>query len=110
MYEIWNKTAGFNLADGTACTVEEIKARYPFTANGTIIIEKLENGNVGAIDSLDIIKGVYSVDATLSDEDALAAIEAARNAPPEPSAEDERFTDFQLALCDIYELLLGGDE
>ena len=80
MYEIWDKTEGFNLADGTPCTVAEINARYPFTTGGTIIIEKLANGNVGSIDSLDIVKEIFPIDSALGDTDALAAIETARKA------------------------------
>lgn len=94
MYQIWDKRNGFNLADGTPCTVEEIHTRYPFTRNGTVIIEKLPNGNVGAIDSLDTIKQVFNVTAE-DDVEALEAIEVARNTPPviEPTAADQQRAD-----------------
>ena len=84
MYTIWDKKSGFNLADGTPCTAADINTRYPFTKNGTIIIERLSNGNVGAIDSLDIIKQVFAIDPALNDNDAVAAIEVERNKPATP--------------------------
>lgn len=97
--EIWNKQSGFNLADGTSCTVEEIYSRYPFTRSGTIVIEKLPNGNVGAIDSLDVLKQVYGVDNTLSDTDALTAIETAKNTPPAPIVDPVEAKLDYLIMC-----------
>jgi len=80
--EFWNKTEGFKLSDGTPCTVEEIHARYPFTRDGTIVLDRLANGNVGGIDDLAILRKVYAIDAALTDVEALTAIETIRNTPP----------------------------
>lgn len=82
--EIWNKTEGFKLADGTPCTVEEVHTRYPFTRDGTIVLDRLANGNIGGIDDLTILRQVYTIDATLTDAEALTAIETIRNTPPAP--------------------------
>ena len=82
--EFWNKENGFNLADGTPATVEDIYKEFPFTRNGTVVLEYLPNGNVGAIDDLEILKSIYDINPELNDTDALAAITEARNTPPEP--------------------------
>lgn len=82
--EIWKKTEGFNLADGTPCTVEEVHTRYPFTRDGTIVLERLANGNVGGIDDLAILRQVYAIAPELDDDEAIAAIEVIRSTPPAP--------------------------
>jgi len=82
---IWNKREGFNLADGTPCTVEDIYTRYPFTQTGTVALEYLPNGNVGGIDDLAILREIHQVDSTMTDAEALAAIIEIRNTAPEES-------------------------
>ena len=85
--KIWNKEEGFNLADGTPCTVEEIFQQYPFTRNGVTVLEYLPNGNVGAIDDLAILRQVYEIDEALGDSEAVAEIKRIRELPPEPYAD-----------------------
>ncbi len=81
---VWNKQDGFNLADGSPRTAEEIMKEYPFTRQGVTVLEYLPNGNVGAIDDLAILKQVYDLTEDLSVEEAVAQIKAIREAPPEP--------------------------
>ena len=81
---IWDKQTGFNYADGTPASIEDIYRDFPFTRNGTVVLEYLANGNVGAIDDLEILKSVYEIDPELNATDALAAITEIRNRPPEP--------------------------
>lgn len=85
--EIWNKTTGFNLADGTPQTVEHIYEKYPFTRNSTIVLEYLPNGNVGAIDDLAILKQVYDLAPELTPEEALVEIIKIKETPPAPYAD-----------------------
>ena len=86
--ELWDKKTGFSLADGTPCTVEEIFERYPFTRKGTIVLTRLANGNVGAIDDLAVLKQVYQVgDEFEQPEDILTEIQRIKALPPEPRAD-----------------------
>lgn len=82
--KIWDKQTGFNLADGTPCTVEEVFRQYPFTRSGVTVLEYLPNGNVGAIDDLAILKQVYDIDQAMADEQAVAEIKRLRELPPAP--------------------------
>ncbi len=78
--KIWDRQEGFSLPNGVFYTVQQIYEKYPFTKSGTVVLEYLPNGNVGAIDDLEILKQVFNVDMELSGNEALTAIIEAKEA------------------------------
>lgn len=78
MFVFWDKESNLLLPDGKERTPEEImnNPNWGFTKTLPTVLEK--SGDVTlAIENLYILKSVYEIDDSLSDEAALAAIEQA---------------------------------
>lgn len=76
-----------SLADKTA-----VLAQFPAALSFKHIVESDESDEVMfALQNLSAVRSFYDIDPALNDEDAIAAIQEAVNAPPpksEPSAEE----------------------
>ena len=85
-----NKTYMF--PNGAIATPEILLEQFPAALTFTHIIETDEAGEVCfAVQNLSAMRGVYGVDASLSEDEAIAKIEEIINTPkpePEPSAEE----------------------
>ena len=85
-----NKTYMF--PNGAIATPEIIEQNYPAITTFTHIIETDEMGEVCfAVQNLSAMRGFYGIDSSLTEEEAIAAIQEIVNAPqpqPEPSAEE----------------------
>lgn len=78
--------------NGAIATPEVVKAKYPAVTAFVHIVETDENGEVlWALQNLSAMRTHYGIDASLSVDDAIAAIQDIVNTPqpePEPSAEE----------------------
>lgn len=77
---------------GTLATPESVAAETPAVAHFTFVVETDPRGEVmRSFENLSVLRGINNLDEALTDDEAIAAIEAIRNAPPpepEPSAEE----------------------
>lgn len=72
---------------GKLMTPEEVYKKAPAAASFTFVVETDANGEVMfAFDSLSTLRTVYSIDSSLGEDEAIAAIENLRNNPPEPQS------------------------
>ena len=78
--------------NGALATPEKMLEQFPAVLAFAHIIETDEAGEVCfAVENLSAMRSLYEIDASLTDEKAIAAIEEIINAPapePEPSAEE----------------------
>lgn len=78
--------------NGEIATPEAMLQHFPAVLAFAHIIETDENGEVAfAVQNLSATRGVYGIDSTLSESEAIAAIQKIVNTPPEepaPSAEE----------------------
>ena len=85
-----NKTYMF--PNGALATPEKMLEQFPAVLTFAHIIETDEAGEVCfAVENLSAMRSLYEIDASLTEEKAIAAIEQIINAPapePEPSAEE----------------------
>lgn len=70
--------------NGTIATKEIVLAKFPAALTFTHIIESDENEEVMfALQNLSAMRNVYNIDSSLTEEEAIAAIQTAVNTPPE---------------------------
>ena len=78
--------------NGELASPERVKKDYPAVEAFVHIVETDEAGQVMfALQNLAAVRSQMGIDASLSEEEAIAEIEALRNTPapePEPTAED----------------------
>lgn len=79
--------------NGAIATPEVMQQDFPAVLTFTHIIETDEAGEVAfAVQNLSAMRGFYNIDKSLSEDEAIAAIQNAINNPPvleaEPSAEE----------------------
>ncbi|MBO5179926.1 MAG: hypothetical protein J6B87_06235 [Clostridia bacterium] len=76
--------------NGAIATPEEIKRQFPAVGIFTHVIETDEAGQVCfAVENLAAVRSFYGIDSTLSEEDALEALEEIINAEPETEVSAE---------------------
>ena len=87
--KFWDKVTGFKYPNGDPATPEKILKDFPHVASQDckVVIEMLDeaNGVLGAIDDLCVLKQVFEIDESLTDDEALIKIMEIRNAPPAPA-------------------------
>lgn len=85
-----NKTYMF--PNGELATPERMLQQFPAILTFTHMIETDEAGQVAfAVQNLSAMRGVYGIDSTLTEDEAISAIEVVLNTPepePEPTAEE----------------------
>lgn len=90
--EKWLGEKTYMYPNGELANPERINADFPAGLYFTHVIETDEKGQVCfAFQNLSALKSQYGIDPELSDDEAIAEIEAIMNAPepePEPSAEE----------------------
>lgn len=79
--------------NGALATREAVLEQFPAALDFVHIVETDENGEVmWAFNNLSAMRTMYSIDRTLSEEEAIAAIQEIINTPPvvdtTPSAEE----------------------
>lgn len=88
----YDRTKTFMYPNGEIATPERVLADFPAVAVFTHIIETDEQEEVCfAVQNLAAMRGVYAIDSSLTEDEAIAKIEEVINTPepePEPSAEE----------------------
>lgn len=88
----YDGTKTFMYPTGAIATPERVLADFPAVLTFTHIIETDEKEEVCyAVQNLSAMRGVYGVDSSISEDEAIAKIEEIINTPepePEPSAEE----------------------
>ena len=79
MWTIWNKIDEIN-----GFSAEAFLSRNKHLQNEEVIFLKSVNGRVTQVEGKNILAAVYGIDATLSNEEFIAAYELALNPPVEP--------------------------
>ena len=70
--------------DGGLATPQWMEERWPAIATVTHVIETDESGQcLLAIDPLSRLRAIFDIDAALTEDQAIAALETIRNTPPE---------------------------
>lgn len=112
----------FMYPNGEIATKERVLQDFPAALTFTHIIETDEAEEVCfAVQNLSAMRGVYGIDSSLSEEEAIAAIQELVNRPPEVSTEptpQERTAAALEALADgqttenaeALDILLTGEE
>ena len=100
-----NKTYMF--PNGVLATPEKMLSEFPAVLTFTHIIETDEAGEVCfAVQNLSAMRGVYGVDASLSEAEAIAKIEEIINTPPEEVVSAEE----RIASALEYQNLMSMDD
>ena len=90
--ELYTGTKTYMFPNGALATPAVMQQQFPPITAFPHIIETDENGEVCfAVENLSAMKSHYGIDKTLSEAEAIAAIQAIVNAPPpepEPTAEE----------------------
>lgn len=85
-----NKT--YMYPNGALATVESVTEKFPAWQSFVHVVETDQNGEVMfAFENLSALRGIYNIDAALSETEAIAAIQEIINTPPAepaPSAEE----------------------
>lgn len=90
--EKYTGTKTYMFPNGAIATPEVMEQNYPAIMTFTHIIETDEMGEVCfAVQNLSAMRGFYGIDSSLTEDEAIAAIQEIINAPEpeaEPSAEE----------------------
>lgn len=90
--EKYTGTKTYMFPNGAIATPEVMQAQFPAVLTFAHIIETDEAGEVAfAVQNLSAMRSFYKIDPTLSESEAIAAIQEIVNTPepePEPSAEE----------------------
>lgn len=90
--EKYTGTKTYMFPNGAIATPEVMEQNYPAITTFTHIIETDEMGEVCfAVQNLSAMRGFYGIDSSLTEAEAIAAIQEIINTPesePEPSAEE----------------------
>ena len=88
----YDGTKTFMYPNGAVATPEKVLQDFPAVLTFTHIIETDEAEEVCfAVQNLSAMRGIYNIDKSLSEEEAIQAIQDILNTPPEepePSAEE----------------------
>jgi hypothetical protein len=117
----YDGTKTFMYPNGAIATKERILQDFPAALTFAHIIETDEAEEVCfAVQNLSAMRGIYNIDSTLTEEEAIAKIQEIVNTPPEPViSTEERTVNALEAIAagqstensealDI--LLMGGEE
>lgn len=95
----------FMYPNGAVATPEIVKRDYPAVEMFTHVIETDENCEVMyAIMNLSAMRSMYQIDAALSEDEAIAAIEELMNTPEEP-VEDVPTAEERIAAALEYQVM-----
>ena len=103
----YDGTKTFMYPNGAIATPERVLQDFPAALTFAHIIETDEAEEVCfAVQNLSAMRGIYNIDATLTEEEAIAAIQEVINAEPEyePSAEE------RIASALEYQNLMSMDD
>lgn len=90
---------------GALATPEVVYEQYPAAKVFTFVVGTDKNGQVmQSMDNLSVLRDVYDIDAALSDDEAIAAIEAIMNTPEEP-VEDVPTAEERIAAALEYQVM-----
>ena len=90
---------------GALATPEVVYKNYPAAKVFTFVVGTDKNGQVmQSMDNLSVLRDVYDIDATLSEDEAIAAIEAIMNTPKEP-VEDIPTAEERIAAALEYQVM-----
>lgn len=80
----------YQYPDGTLATPEVMQAKYPAITTFSHVIETDESGQIcWAVENLSAIRSMLGINSSLSEDEAIAAIETLRNTVPEPGVSAE---------------------
>lgn len=86
--EKYTGTKTYMFPTGALATPEVVYAKYPAAKEFTFVVGTDERGEVmQSMDNLSVLRSVYDIDSTLTEDEAIAALEAIINAPVEESTE-----------------------
>lgn len=107
--EFYNNNKTYMYPTGVLATPERVKKDYPATEVFKFVVTTNEAGEViYGLDTLSSLRSNYEIDSSLSENDALAAIEEILNTPQEvddtPSAEE------RIAAALEYQVLTSMDD
>lgn len=104
----YDGTKTFMFPNGAIATKERVLQDFPAALTFTHIIETDEHEEVCfAVQNLSAMRGVYGIDSSLTEDEAIAAIQEVVNAPEpevEPSAEE------RIASALEYQNLMSMDD
>lgn len=95
LLEKYNGTKTYMFPNGDIATPEKILHSFPACLTFPHVVETDEGGEVlFALQNLSALKSIYNIDRSLSEEDAISAIQAIINTEPEhvESAEERQAT------------------
>lgn len=90
---------------GALATPEVVYNNYPAAKVFTFVVGTDKNGQVmQSMDNLSVLRDVYDIDAALSEDEAIAAIEEIMNTPEEP-VEDVPTAEERIAAALEYQVM-----
>ena len=96
--------------NGAIATKEVVLKNYPAAEVFTFVVGTDELGQVmQSMDNLSVLRGVYKIDAALTEDEAIAAIEVILNTEPEP-VEEEISAEERIAACMEYQMLASMED
>lgn len=88
--------------NGFLATKEAVLNQFPAAEHFTFVVTTDENGEVMlGMDNLSVLRGIYGIDSTLTEAEAIAAIEEIINTPVEAVEEVSDQTRIADALEDM---------
>lgn len=101
---LYDNTKTYMYPNGKLATPESVKAQYPATESFTHIIETDNSGEVlFAIQNLSAARTTYGIDASLTAEEAITAIEEIVNTPQET----EMSAESRIASALEYQIIMS---
>ena len=90
--ELYTGEKDYVTPSGVLYSKEQVLEEFPAALSVPFVVETNSKGRIiFGMSALDTLCSVYNIDDELSDDEAIAAIEAIRNTPtpgPEPTAEE----------------------
>lgn len=86
--EKYTGTKTYMFPTGALATPEVVYSRYPAAKEFVFVVGTDERGEVmQSMDNLSVLRSVYGIDSSLTEDEAIAAIEEIINAPVEETTE-----------------------
>ncbi|HPE08167.1 MAG TPA: hypothetical protein PLT28_00345 [Saprospiraceae bacterium] len=106
--EKYTGTATYMFPNGEMATPEYIRATTPAVDHFPYIVETDENHQVMfSLQNLSAMRGFYNIDAGLTEEEAIAAIQELANAEPPVETDPESSPEERIAAALEYSNLLS---
>lgn len=84
--KIWDKATPLIYPNGTRSEASQVFKDYPITQYATTVLgvtaEVPDGIMAGSIDSLEMLRNIHNIDPSLSDDQAVQAIQDIQNTPP----------------------------